>query len=130
LTYPNAPGYPATQTSYNFGGIVYLRKYIMFKDMIGLRVGPYIGYNTNDAKYEYYQAPTQDTKTNYFNAGGRLELVYYPSKRLGLSTYLASLDYNHYTANSGVNGHQSGDNFYLNVISSGLAISVFYTFGK
>src|SRR3569833_364677 len=29
----------------NFGGTVYLRKYFMFQDKIGLRAGPYLGYN-------------------------------------------------------------------------------------
>ncbi|HWD87148.1 MAG TPA: hypothetical protein VG367_03410 [Mucilaginibacter sp.] len=130
-TYAPAPsGYLAKESSSNLGGIVYLRKYVMFKDLIGFRAGPYIGYNTNDAKDAYYQVSGIDTKTDYYNAGMRLELVYFPSKRLGVSTYLASLDYSHYKSDSGTFGHQTGDNLYLNVISNTLAISVSYVFGK
>jgi hypothetical protein len=130
-TYP--PGYNISKYSTNnIGGIVYLRKYCMFNDKLGLRTGPYVGYNYNKTTETFTGTPAviQDTKTDYYNAGMRLELVYYPSKRLGLSTYLASLDYNHFTSSTGTSGHNSGDNFYFNVIGSGLSISVFYAFGK
>jgi hypothetical protein len=129
----NLPGYnPSKYSSNDIGGIVYLRKYCMFNDKIGLRTGPYIGYNYGEVKYTYNTAPaaSTDTKTDYYNAGMRLELVYFPSKKFGFSTYLASFDYSHYKSDSGPAGHLSGDNVYLNLINSNLAVSVYYVFGK
>jgi len=127
------PSYnPSKYSSNDVGGIVYIRKYCMFNDKVGLRTGPYIGYNFGDVKYVYNSAPAanQDTKTDYYNAGMRLELVYFPSKKFGFSTYLASFDYSHYKSDSGTAGHMSGDNVYLNLINSNLALSVYYVFGK
>jgi len=119
-------------SGHNFGGTVYLRKYFMFSDKIGLRAGPYLGYNRLNSKAFYYTntAANQDNSTDRFSAGMRLELVYFPAKHFGFSASLASLDYGHYKTDSGARGSSSGDNIDLNLVSNGLSFSVFYVFGS
>jgi hypothetical protein len=127
------PNYLSKLSSYNFGGMVYLRKYFMYQDKIGFRAGPYVGYNKLNSKAFYNDNSTganQDNTTNRFSAGMRLELVYFPSKNLGFSASLASLDYGHYKTDSGAQGTSSGDNIDLSLISNGLSFSVFYVFGS
>jgi hypothetical protein len=127
------PNYLSKLSSYNFGGTVYLRKYFMYQDKIGLRAGPYLGYNKLNSKAFYNGSSTganQDNTTNRFSAGMRLELVYFPAKSLGFSAGLASLDYGHYKTDGGTQGKSSGDNIDLNLVSNGLSFSVFYVFGS
>jgi len=127
------PNYLSKLSSYYFDSRVYLRKYFMYKDKIGIRTGPYAGYSKTNNKAVYTGTSTganQDNTTQNLNAGMRLELVYFPTKKLGFSAYLASLDYSHYKTDSGTQGHASGDSADLNLISNNLSLSVFYVFGR
>ena len=121
------------QTYYSYGGIIYLRKYFMFADKIGLRAGPYLGYTKSDNKNTYSGSnPLNnfDSKTDYYNAGAKLDLVYYPSKKLGVSLSLANLSYSRYKTDTGIQGHSDGENVDFAFVNNGLALSVFYAFGK
>lgn len=129
----NNDGYPNKQSSHNYGGNIFLRKYFMYKDKIGLRAGPYAGYTRSNSKVEYSGTNTiydQNSNTNSYDAGIMMDLVYYPSKKLGFSATLANLNYNHYKTDSGANGHSENDEIGLNFINSGIGLSVFYVLGK
>jgi hypothetical protein len=115
------------QSSYSYGGIIYLRKYFMYNDKLGLRAGPYAGYTRGDSKSTNIDPNyNSDSKTDNYNAGAKLDLVYYPSKKIGFSATLANLNYSHYKTNGGPQGHSSADNVSMAFINNGLGISVFY----
>jgi hypothetical protein len=115
------------QSAYSYGGIIYLRKYFMYNDKFGLRAGPYAGYTRSDSK-SINADPTynSDSKTDSYQAGVNLELVYYPAKKLGFSAMLANLNYAHYKTDMGIMGHTSADNLNMMFINNGLDISIFY----
>jgi hypothetical protein len=121
------------QSAHDYGGVIYLRKYFMFQDKIGLRAGPHIGYfhDVNSIIYEpsnpIYNV---NTKTDNFSGGINLDLVYYPSKHLGFTASLANLNYTHYRSDLGTQGHSDGDYFNVFFVNSGLSLSVFYAFGN
>jgi len=139
LTYSqNTYSYPAgnnleKQSEREFGGAIYLRKYFMFQEKIGLRAGPRIGYYRDINKITYEPANdiyNQDAKTDNFVGGLNLDLVYYPSKHLGFTASLANLYYTHFKSGLGTQGNAKGDNFNASFINDGLSLSVFYAFGK
>jgi len=132
-TYANTPIYPEKQSSYAFISSVYLRKYYMFGDKLGLRAGPYLGYVIANNKSIYLGSNALynvNSKQTEYSAGARLEFVYYPSKKLGLAAYIASVDYDHTKFDNGNSGHTSSDNVDLSLINKGLTLSVFYSFGS
>jgi hypothetical protein len=131
--YPPTVNNESKQSSYGLGGTVYLRKYFMFKDKIGIRTGPYVGYEKSDYKSVYTGANalfSEDSKTDDYSAGVRMELVYFPSKSLGFSANIASLNYDHSKTDSGTQGNTSSDNVGFGFVNNGLTLSVFYVFGK
>jgi hypothetical protein len=123
------------QHSTEYSAKVFLRKYFMYNDKIGIRTGPYIGYNRSSYKYTYDDpanaGSNTNSKTDSYAAGVNLGLVYYPSKKVGVAATLANLNYSHYKSKD-TNGQQSGsgDSIDFRLISNDIAISVFYTFGK
>ena len=123
------------QHSTEYSANVFLRKYFMYNDKIGIRTGPYIGYDRSSYKYTYddpnYAGSNTNSKKDSYMAGVNLGLVYYPSKKVGVAATLANLNYIHYKSKD-PNGQQSGtgDSVDLRLISNDIAISVFYTFGK
>lgn len=133
-TYSYPPGNNLEkQSERDFGGAVYLRKYFMFQEKIGLRAGPRVGYyhDINKITYEPSNAIyNQDSKTDNFVGGLNLDLVYYPSKHLGFTASLANLYYTHFKSDFGTQGNAKGDNFNASFINDGLSLSVFYAFGK
>ncbi len=129
-TYPQITNNIEKQTSYAFSGSLYLRKYIMFGDKLGLRAGPYLTYEKGDNKTDYSGTSAlynQDSKLTEYGAGARLELVYYPSKKLGFAASIANVSYDHNKFDYGNQGHTSNDNINASFISdNGLSLSVFY----
>ncbi|WP_295710944.1 hypothetical protein [Mucilaginibacter sp.] len=123
------------QHTTEYSAKVFLRKYFMYNDKIGIRTGPYIGYGRSNYKFTYddpnYAGSNTNSKTDGYMAGVNLGLVYYPSKKFGVAATLANLNYNHYKSKD-PNGQQSGsgDSVDFRLISNDIAISVFYTFGK
>lgn len=123
------------QHSTEYGANLFLRKYFMYGDKIGIRTGPYIGYYRSNHKYTFddptYASSNDNFKTDSYNGGVNLGLVYYPSKKVGVSATLANLNYSHYKTIDPNNQQSStGDSVDLRLISNDLSISVFYTFGK
>ena len=123
---------PIAQSNKSYGGSVFLRKYFMYKDKIGLRVGPSLSYTRTNQVTTY--APQQafyneNSKTNTWDIGAQAALVYYPTKHLGLSAVLAYIDYADARTNSGSQGWTTSKNTYLGFINNGLSLSAFYSFG-
>jgi hypothetical protein len=115
----------------NYGGSIYLRKYFMYANKIGIRTGPYVSYyraiqQTNytgdNSLYNY------NSKGNAYAAGVNLDLVYYASKCFGVSASIASLNYTHDKETNGNQGNSNSDNFGF-YFTNGLSLSMFYAFG-
>jgi len=136
-----AYSYPYTntkQTMKSFGGIVSLLKYCMF-DKVGLRMGPYVGYsrgvvkatNTSTTTATITSTPTSTNNSDNYNAGVRMDIVYYPSKTLGLAANLVNLGYGKGKTRNPDDAQQysNSEAFNANFIS-GLQLSVFYVIGN
>ncbi|SDG14413.1 outer membrane beta-barrel protein [Mucilaginibacter sp. P25] len=119
--------YPNNVTSHQYGAALFLRKYFMFGDKLGLRAGPYIGYS----RYDFRSADTSTpTKTDSYVAGATMGLVYYPTKKLGVAATLANFSYNHSKIKDDYNSQiGSTNNVNFNIINNGVLLSVFYIFG-
>jgi Outer membrane protein beta-barrel domain len=124
--------YLTKQDNKNYGGTIFLRKYVLYKNKIGFRVGPYLGYSLGDQKYTYsaqYNVSNSDSKSNSYEGGANLDLVYYPTKHLGVSVSLANLNYEHTKTNDGPQGFANTDQVNFNFINNNLALSLLYVFG-
>ncbi len=124
--------YPLTQTADTYSASLFIRKYFLYKNRIGFRTGAYIGYSAGDAKSNYPNSDViynYNNKTTYYSAGGNLDLVYYPTKKIGLSATLLNLEYYHYKSNATTQGYGSADSFTFNLVDNGVALSVFYVLG-
>jgi len=131
--YPNTPGNGEEQLRYDYGGTIYLRKYFMFQNKIGLSAGPYAGYFRGINKLTYEGANSiysNDSKTDNFEGGLNLGLVYYPTKHLGFSASLATIGYDHNKTDDGTQGHSDGNSFNASFVNNGLSFSIFYVFGN
>jgi hypothetical protein len=135
-TAPDAPdnsGYPTKYSNKNFDASVYIRKYYMYKNMIGFRTGAYFtyGYGTDQQTYiGTYAAGSSNGTSHNYDAQIRLDLVYYPSKHLGVSANIASADYSWYKGNGINQANNNGDDASVRFVSDGLQLSVFYVFGS
>jgi hypothetical protein len=119
------------QSNNDFGGTIFIRKYVLYENKIGFRTGPYLGYDRGTQKVT--NIPSQNTSdlnssTNNYSAGLRFDLVYYPLKRVGFSATLANLMYTNYKSDNITQGSSSGNSFNLNLVTSGLQVSAFYIF--
>ncbi|MFC0512689.1 autotransporter outer membrane beta-barrel domain-containing protein [Mucilaginibacter angelicae] len=124
----NDNNYATNQSSHQYGASLFLRKYFMFGDKLGLRAGPYLGYTRYDFRSNANGSFIK-TKNDSYNVGANMALVYYPAKKLGVAATLANLSYNHTKIKDDAGLHGSSDNVFFNLVNDGLAISVFYTFG-
>ncbi|QJD94521.1 PorT family protein [Mucilaginibacter robiniae] len=122
---------PIENTAHAISGSIYLRKYLMFEQKIGFRAGPFVQYQYSKSS-DSYNNQVNDTgaQTNKsVDAGIGLDFVYFPTKRFGLATTLGSLAYSHTDQKQSLQ-HQKSDSFGLNLATSGLTVSLFYSFGK
>jgi hypothetical protein len=120
------------QNSKNYSGNLLVRKYFLHKNKIGIRAGAYLGYGYYSQSIGYPPANSPGeyhNKQNYGQVGANLDLVYFPSKRLGVAAMLANMSYEHYKQNNGPQGYSSGNDFNLGLITNGLGLSMFYVFG-
>jgi hypothetical protein len=125
-------------TGRNFEASIFLRKYVLYQNKIGFRVGPYLAYMYGDSKNTYAPANSlYDVENKNYNymGGFNLSLVYYPSKQLGISASIANLEYDHAKStasfqNGTNNDHGKSNNLFFDFISNGLSLSVFYVFGN
>jgi hypothetical protein len=129
-----APAYPTSAQlrydSHSFVSTVYLRKYFLYDGKIGIRTGPYAQYSYSQANNTYVDPTNNNTYQNRaINAGLGLEIVYFPTKKLGLSSSVGSLTYSHNT-NDQTNYDHNKSNFIALNLSSALNLSIFYSLGK
>lgn len=120
------------QSNKNYGGTICLRKYFMYKDKIGFRAGPFVTYQKQDLQNTYtgeLSPSSYNSKSDIWNAGINLDLIYYPSKKIGISAVIANLNYEFDKTNEGNHGSSSDNGANFNFINDGLSLSVFYVFG-
>jgi hypothetical protein len=125
-------GYPTKYSNRNFDASVYIRKYYLYKNMIGFRTGAYFmyGYGTDQQTYiGTYASGSSSGTSHQYDAQLRLDLVYYPSKHLGVSANIANAGYSWYKSNGVNQANSSGDDASVRFVSDGLQLSVFYVFG-
>jgi long-subunit fatty acid transport protein len=121
------------QTGYNYA--VYLRKYFLFDNKVGFRVGPYVSYQhmKSARDYQLTESDNEESLEKIFNAGIGLDFVYFPTRRIGLAASLGNLSYErvHYIQSSDnqINEEQKNHAVGFN-LASGVALSVYYSFGK
>lgn len=115
-------------------GSVYLRKYFLYNQKIGVRTGPYVQYYHNQYQNFYLDPNTtnnNNTQKGYtINAGLVLDLVYFPTRRIGIASNLGSLAYSHYDIKydtQSFSNHDKSNSFGLG-FTSALNLSVFYCF--
>jgi hypothetical protein len=122
-TFTSATG---KNTANTYGAGIFIRKYFVHASKLGVRVGPYAGYsftkaNSSNITGGFTTEGYGNAKT--FNAGALLDLVYFPSKKLGIAANLAGITYNR-SNNNGGNGKSSTDGFKANLANQGLTLCV------
>jgi len=132
-TYSGAFPSPDYKSVFNsFGGSLSLLKYCMFDNKIGLRMGPYLSYSSGKNKATTSANSLTTTNNNEdYNARAKVDLVFYPSKTLGLAASLANVGYSKSKSHNVDNPQQSysTETFNANLITNGVQLSVFYVFG-
>jgi hypothetical protein len=90
------------QVSKNYFGSVYLRKYFLYNNKIGIRTGPYLSYQYSNSNV--VNTPDNMVNNNFnshnYQAGFIADFVYYPASKLGLAVNLGNLAYNNNKYNS------------------------------
>jgi hypothetical protein len=131
---PNVASEMEKQRGFNYS--VYLRKYFLFENKVGFRVGPYMSYQHTKASSDFGSSVVgvQEIKSKLFDAGIGFDFVYFPTQRIGLAANIGALGYEHinYTRsdNNQLSMQEKDRTFGLNLANSNLALSVFYSFGK
>ncbi|MFI5162545.1 MAG: hypothetical protein ACHQHN_14795 [Sphingobacteriales bacterium] len=126
-------GYPTSYNDKNLNASVFVRKYFMYKNTIGLRTGAYFTYSYGANNSDYigtYAASSSSGTSHNYDAQVKLDLVYYPTKNLGVSATIVNAGYSWYKTHGNNETTQSGDNASASFISDGLQLSVFYVFGS
>jgi hypothetical protein len=122
---------PAESRIQGYSASVYLRKYYLYDNKIGVRTGPFVqyAYGKQDEKYQNTAAYNNGYKNRDLYAGLALDLVFFPMKKLGFATTIGTLSYAHGKSEQ-YNNTRKTDSFGLNLGTSGLTVSAFYAFGK
>ncbi len=126
-----SPSSTSKQVTDDYTATLYLRKYFLFNNKIGIRTGPYL-------LYQYYNSNVVnnpgDPTQNFSNSGKNLQagisadFVYYPSKRIGLAVNLGGLYYtNQKTYSTSQNSTNSTVDFQF--LNTNLMLSAFYVIG-
>ncbi|GGH22780.1 autotransporter outer membrane beta-barrel domain-containing protein [Mucilaginibacter phyllosphaerae] len=110
-----------------FNAFVYLRKYFLYDNKVGVRTGPYLSYQNSNITRSYPDVADNISKGNYYAGGVGLDFIYFPVKRLALSAVMGNLNYSRLTYTGSTEG--SNSNFNLTFANS-LTLSVNYVFGK
>lgn len=130
IKYTNPQVTGTNQVMKQYGANIFLRKYFMFTDKLGLRTGPYLGYfRYRNQIINEGIVPSGPANSNNYVAGANADLVFYPTKKLGFSASLANVNYQHSVQKDGSKKAGDADNFNASFVNNGLAISVFYVFG-
>jgi hypothetical protein len=110
-----------------YNASVYLRKYFLYNNKVGVRTGPYLAYQNSNIVQSYNGGTDNATKSNIYTGGVGLDFVYFPVKRLALSAVLGGVNYSHQTNTGSLEG--TSNNFNL-AFANALILSVNYVFGK
>jgi hypothetical protein len=80
-----------------FNAGIYLRKYFLYENKIGVRTGPMFNYQHGKQTQAYLSNPESNSEatSNTYSGGVGLDFVYFPVKRLGLTATLGGLTYAH-----------------------------------
>lgn len=116
------------QTSRGVDASIFLRKYFLYENKIGIRTGPYLSYEK--AKQTSTYADNQNNSNSdidSYSGGLSLDFVYYPTKKIGLAAGLANLSYRHQKNKGYMEG--SSNTFNLSMVNN-LTLSIYYVFGK
>ncbi|WP_158826344.1 outer membrane beta-barrel protein [Mucilaginibacter lacusdianchii] len=115
---------------------VYLRKYFLYNNKVGIRTGPFVQYLYGRSRSFYVQNLVDDynvadTKfsTKAFSAGIGLDFVYFPTSRLGITAALGSLAYSHANQSQDDIYRTKTDSFGVSLVSS-LNLSLVFALGN
>ncbi|WP_454803652.1 hypothetical protein [Mucilaginibacter phyllosphaerae] len=109
-----------------YNASLYLRKYFLYDNKVGVRTGPYLSYQRSNITQSYNENADNVNKSNQYTGGVGLDFVYFPVKRLGLSAVMGNLNYSRQTYTGSTEG--SSNNFNL-AFANSLILSVNYVFG-
>jgi long-subunit fatty acid transport protein len=114
------------QKNISYSANIFLRKYFLFDNKIGIRTGPYLDYQKNKQRYDY-TSNVSNYNSDSYGGGLSMDFVYYPAKNIGLAANLANLGYQHdkYTEDTLGNANSFRFNFVNAII-----FSVYYVFDK
>jgi hypothetical protein len=133
-TYPYYPNGLSKTSAHGYAGGVFLRRYFMFGNKIGVRTGPYLDYNRVESSTIYQPTISGNNINSNLSETGDigmlLDFVYYPVKNLGATAHLANLAFSHYTTHDNYNDSSSGNGVNFNLITSALSLSVVYAFAR
>jgi hypothetical protein len=121
-----------TELDKNYSGSLYLRKYFLYKNKVGIRTGPYFSYQYVNSNVTYtpdINSTNNSFTGNNYHAGLIADFVYYPASKIGLAVNLGNLSYN----NSKTSGQQqcsSANGVNLQFLNNNLMLSAFYVFGN
>lgn len=89
--------YPSNTKQDAFNAGIYLRKYFLYDNKIGVRTGPMFNYQHGKSIQKYLSNPESNSEniSNTYSGGLGLDFVYFPVKRLGLTATLGGLTYAH-----------------------------------
>ncbi|MEX8547096.1 MAG: hypothetical protein V5804_05785 [Mucilaginibacter sp.] len=127
---------PYKNNNQYYSGGIYLRKYFLYNQKIGIRTGPYAQYQKYKYQVDYLEPQVNNNNFsqtgNYVNTGFILDIVYFPTKRIGLTSTLGTLGYvygNSKFVGSYSNGQDKVNSFGVRFVSA-LNLSLVYCFGK
>jgi hypothetical protein len=123
------PPQTADYDSKGFSVGAYLRKYFLYAEKVGVRTGPFVQYDyaKQNMTYTPDNLNNQVQKSNSIGGGLGLDLVFFPSKKLGFASTIGRLAYTHNQTDL-ISGATNTDSFTLSGFSSGLTLSAFYCF--
>ena len=120
----------STQQYKNYFSSVYLRKYYLYNNRIGIRTGPFIDYQfSNSSVVNTPDTGNPNSTVKSLQAGINADFVYYPSAKVGLAVNLGGM----YYSNNKFNYSQQSSNskgVVLQFLNTNLLFSAFYVFGK
>jgi len=113
------------QSQKAIGGTLFLRKYFLYENKIGVRVGPSVSYSRS--KQRLVSSGVGDNSDfNTYGGAVQLDFVYFPVKKIGLAAGLGNISY---SKSKSTDSSVSSDAFNASFVNN-LSLSVYYVFGK
>ena len=127
----NYSPYNIQLTNRELSATVFIRKYFLYGNKIGIRTGPFLTYThyktqatSNNSDYNTLY------KSNYYRGGVNLDFVYYPAANIGLAANIGDISYVHQKGElTNAPGPTNSNTFNLRFMDN-LSLSIFYVFGK